>query len=1377
MSRSGFILRNKSVLLTLALVCLLCLATGISALAEGSANGSVNLTGEALILNGTIQERAQMNSIPAQEQVIEPISPAMTAEPALAPTVMPFLNRIDPRTHERVYTSPELPDALSNTRVSESLTPSADSGEIYVFVTKWGSDTLGDGNFKYLRGVAVDSSGNVYVADTDNNRIQKFSSTGTFLGKWGFYGTGDGQFAYPEGVAVDSSGNVYVADEGNNRIQKFSSSGTFLAKWGSYGTEDGQFQYPQGVAVDTSGNVFVTDLGNYRIQKFSSSGTFLAKWGTQGSGDGQFYYPGGVAVDSSGNVYVADTNNDRIQKFSSSGTFLAKWGTQGSGDGQFQYPNGVAVDSLGNVYVADINNNRIQKFSSSGTFLAKWGSQQGSGDEQFFLPFSVTVDSSGNVYVADTYNHRIKKLSPIGTFLAKWGAGYTGDGQFYNPEGVAVDSSGNVYVADTDNKRIQKFSSTGTFLEKWGTGGSGDGQFSYPDGVAVDPVGNIYVADEGNNRIQKFSSTGTFLEKWGTRGSGDGQFSYPVGVAVDSSGNVYVADASNNRIQKFSSSGTFLAKWGTGGSGDGQFSYPVGVAVDSSGNVYVADLSNNRIQKFSSSGTFLAKWGSQQGSGDGQFNYPRGVAVDSSGNVYVADSNNHRIQKFSSSGTFLAKWGIGGTGDGQFSNLHGVAVDSSGYVFVSDPGNYRIQKFAPFTAAPSVINFTATPTSGTAPLTVTFTDHSTNVLSGVSTYNQQDYGSGFTPTISPGISVVSDGNQSWKDSGVIVTPMIEALLTNPSDEMKPLIPALDDTGTSCPTCENSGDFPLMHFTQDQLDEMQDHIDRAPQYSAFNPNLPSSQSLSVGSSKTLLPYLTYSAAERNQGRCGNCWVWASTGALEIDHTVKTGINDRLSIQYFNSKYNSGQGNHWACCGGWLNTFTNWYNTDKTPIPWSNTNANYGDRNSPCENYATAVSIGTISTQPRYSLNSLSSSTIQTYNGVEQATAINNIKSALNANRAVVYSFFYGNSGWNDFGTFWSYSNETVVFDPTSHSGETQTGGHAVLIVGFDDTDPNNHYWIVLNSWGNPSNRPHGLFRLKMNINYDAVYRSGIGNYQQHTFELVNSDFAETPRSWNWSFGDGSTVNATMQHPVHTYTHPGNYTVSLTVTNGTGSNTLVRANYISVIPPSNNTLIFVPGSAKVGVGLTTNYTIVLNTALQGLSGYNITLASNNASIAEIVGVTYPAWASMPKNSTLPADRAWFKGVDLEGTSGTQNITFFTVTLLGDAAGITTLTITPEKVEDREGGRYNPSVLSATLTVTAVKPFPKPSGGFFPEPTDPNHDGKYEDIDGNGWIGFNDVVVLYQNMEAADAGVYGPVVCYDYDNSGFIGFNDVVKLYGMT
>jgi len=216
------------------------------------------------------------------------------------------------------------------------------------------------------------------------------------------------------------------------------------------------------------------------------------------------------------------------------------------------------------------------------------------------------------------------------------------------------------------------------------------------------------------------------------------------------------------------------------------------------------------------------------------------------------------------------------------------------------------------------------------------------------------------------------------------------------------------------------------------------------------------------------------------------------------------------------------------------------------------------------------------------------------------------------------------------------------------------------------------------------------------------------------------------------------------------------------------------YVSVTDPI---ISIQPRAATVSPGSITTYTIVLDNASQGLSGYNLTLAFDNTS-AKIVGVTYPAWASMPKNSTLPADRAWFKATDLIGNSGTRNITLCTITVRGDEPGMTTLIAMPDTVEHRNGGWYIPSVVPATLTIgNSVKPFPKPGGGFFPEPTDPNHDGKYEDIDGNGWIGFNDVVVLYQNMEAADAGVYGPVVYYDYDNSGFIGFNDVVRLYGMT
>ena len=130
-----------------------------------------------------------------------------------------------------------------------------------------------------------------------------------------------------EAVAADGSGNVYVADTANHRIQKFAPAGALLARWGSYGSGDGQFNRPTGVAVDGGGNVYVADTENHRIQKFTGNGTFLATWGTDGSGDGQFDGPTGVAVDRSGNVYVADTVIDRIQKFTADGTFLTTWGT------------------------------------------------------------------------------------------------------------------------------------------------------------------------------------------------------------------------------------------------------------------------------------------------------------------------------------------------------------------------------------------------------------------------------------------------------------------------------------------------------------------------------------------------------------------------------------------------------------------------------------------------------------------------------------------------------------------------------------------------------------------------------------------------------------------------------------------------------------------------------------------------------------------------------------------------------------------------------------------------------------------------------------------------------------------------------------------
>ena len=279
----------------------------------------------------------------------------------------------------------------------------------------------------------------------------------TFVTKWGSGGAGPGLFSSPWGVAVDSSGNVYVADTSNERIQKFDNNGTYITQWGGGGPGAGTFYSPHGVAVDQlSGSVYVADTSNQFIQKFNSAGVYITQWGGGGASNGTFSNPHGVAVDSLGNVYVADTDNNRIQKFDSSGTFITKWGSLGAGDGQFSGPYAVAADSFGNVYVADTFNNRIQKFDSNGNYITQWGSF-GTGDGQLYSPYGVAVDSLGNVYVADTSNNRIQKFDSNGAFIIKWGSLGSADGLFYNPHGVAVDPFCNVFVGDTDNQRIQKF--------------------------------------------------------------------------------------------------------------------------------------------------------------------------------------------------------------------------------------------------------------------------------------------------------------------------------------------------------------------------------------------------------------------------------------------------------------------------------------------------------------------------------------------------------------------------------------------------------------------------------------------------------------------------------------------------------------------------------------------------------------------------------------------------------------------------------------------------------------------------------------------------------------------------------------------------------
>jgi len=493
--------------------------------------------------------------------------------------------------------------------------------------------------------------------DTGNNRIQTFGTDGTYLTQWGGFGTGNSQFKTPVGLAVDPTGNLYVADTGNHRIQEFTTDGTYLTQWGTNGTGDGQFSSPSGVAVDPTGSVYIAD-GASRIQKFvpAEPSVTIVKVADEDSvvaGTVIHYH---LTVTNTGNTPLTGVTLTDDKAPACTGplpdlpaganrvvdctyaTTLSDIGT---------YTNTASVDTnetdtaMSNTMHVTVTTPAPSELPPA--FSLEWGSQ-GHDTGQFDLPRAIAAGPSGHVYVADTSNDRIQEFTAAGTYVRQWGTHGTGNGQFSSPSGVAVDPTGNVYVADTYNDRIQKFTADGTYLAQWGTSGTGDGEFLFPFGVAADRSGNIYVADTFNHRIQKFTADGTYLTRWGTQGGGDGQFRQPRGIAVDGSGNVRVADTYNDRIQEFTADGTYLTQWGTNGTGNGQFSSPSGVTVDPTGNLYVADTDNRRIQKFTADGTYLTQWGTN-GTGNGQFRFPAGVAADATG-IVVADTDNHRIQRF-----------------------------------------------------------------------------------------------------------------------------------------------------------------------------------------------------------------------------------------------------------------------------------------------------------------------------------------------------------------------------------------------------------------------------------------------------------------------------------------------------------------------------------------------------------------------------------------------------------------------------------------------------------------------------------------------------------------------------------------------------------
>lgn len=590
----------------------------------------------------------------------------------------------------------------------------------------------------------------------------------------------------PSDVVLDTAGNLYIADSGNNRVRKVDTNGiiTTLAGNGTAafagdgGAATNASMYrPVALTLDANGNLFIADSENNVVRKVGRNGIISTVAGTNNygfSGDGGaatnalMDAPSGVAVDAGGNLYIADAGNQRIRKVDSRGlitTFAGTgaWGFTGDGgaatNAELWNPTGLGLDAAGNLLVADSSNGRIRRVGINGiiTTLAGTNSASSLGDgaaavlAQLDNPLGVRADTRGRLLIADSYENRVRVVNPNGLIFTVAGNGtasYSGDGGAGDLAGVsdlaglALDSHGNLYLADTGNGRIRKLDTNGTITTFAGNSQSGytgdnvaatNASLFYPAGVAVNAAGEVFVADELNNRVRKIGLNGLISTVAGTNTAGFGGdgaaatnalLSGPSGVAVDATGNVYIADASNQRVRKVDTKGMITTVAGNGAkgiyligtySGDGGpatnagFSNPAAVAVDAVGNVYIADAFNYRIRKVNTAGTVttFAGNGTRTFAGDGglatnaSIGLVYGLSVDVAGNVLIADTSNQRIRLVNTNGIISTVAGNGTAafaGDGgaatnaSLDEPSGVVADGKDNWLIADTSNTRIRK-------------------------------------------------------------------------------------------------------------------------------------------------------------------------------------------------------------------------------------------------------------------------------------------------------------------------------------------------------------------------------------------------------------------------------------------------------------------------------------------------------------------------------------------------------------------------------------------------------------------------------------------------------------------------------------------------------------
>jgi len=638
-------------------------------------------------------------------------------------------------------------------------------------------------------GVASDKMGNLFIADGAFNRIYKVAATGTLTvvagnGSSGYSGDGgpaaSAELNAPQGVAVDASGNVYIADTGNELIRVVDGKTGIIQSPDIPILVEGA---SSAIFADSSGNLYVVNTRGCQVFEIYAgwsnsrlvAGSTSALTGCGYSGDGGLatnagiLNPRGVFVDGSGNVFIADTGNSVIPEvFAKTGIIQTVAGTGLPGysghsgaatSAELNSPTDVWVDGSGNLFIADTGNNVIRKVAGGKISTVAGNGKAGyKGDGSLALnaalnsPSALLLDSSGNIYVADELNSVIREvLASSKTIQTVAGNGQQSDSgdsgaataaQLNGPAGASADASDNIYFADQYNNVVREVvAATGKIKTVAGTGAagfSGDGglaaraQLSAPAGVFVDSAGNLFIADTRNNVVREAqAATGNIVTVAGNgtpgyRGDGSAAFGAqlqgPAAVAVDRAGNLFIADTGNNvvrevtaangQIKTVAGSGT----WGYGGDGSAATSArlkgPNAILVDSSGNIFFADSGNNEIREVvASSGKILpvAGNGAQGYSGDSgpatsaNLSSPSGIFMDGGGNLFIADSANHVIREVAAQSQIITT--IAGTGtagyldsstplSAQFDFPTGLAGDPLGNLFVGDSRNQRIRKIA-----------------------------------------------------------------------------------------------------------------------------------------------------------------------------------------------------------------------------------------------------------------------------------------------------------------------------------------------------------------------------------------------------------------------------------------------------------------------------------------------------------------------------------------------------------------------------------------------------------------------------------------------------------------------------------------------------------